>query len=81
MNLILGRRRLWVFDFDGTLSPIVPDRTAARLHPECRELLNELVRAPGRFVAVLSSREIEDLSRRVPLPGVFPGVTGSVPET
>jgi len=23
----------WVFDFDGTLSPLVPDRTAARLHP------------------------------------------------
>ena len=73
MTTRMGRRRLYVFDFDGTLSPIVPDRTAARLHPECRQLLNELVRTPGRFVAVLSSREIEDLSRRVPLPGVILG--------
>jgi trehalose 6-phosphate phosphatase len=69
----MGRRCLYVFDFDGTLSPLVSDRTAARLHPECRELLKELVRTPGRFVAVLSSREIEDLSRRVPLPGVILG--------
>jgi trehalose 6-phosphate phosphatase len=73
MNEIPRRRRLWVFDFDGTLAPIVSDRNAARLHPECRKLLEELVRTPGRHVAVLSSREIEDLSRRVPLPGVILG--------
>ena len=65
--------RIWVFDFDGTLSPIVSDRDAARLHPECRRLLKTLAQTPGQFVAVLSSREIEDLSRRVPLPGVILG--------
>ncbi|MDD5760923.1 MAG: trehalose-phosphatase [bacterium] len=69
----IGGRGLWVFDFDGTLSTIVPDRDAARLHPECRQLLKELVRTPDQFVAILSSREIEDLSQRVPLPGVFLG--------
>ncbi|MGA2226789.1 MAG: trehalose-phosphatase [Syntrophobacteraceae bacterium] len=73
MNDILGNRRLWVFDFDGTISPIVPERNSARLHPEWRKLLNELSRTPGRSVAVLSSREIEDLSRRVPLPSVILG--------
>jgi trehalose-phosphatase len=64
---------LYIFDFDGTLSSIVPDRNAACLHPACRQLLNALAQAPGRFVAVLSSREIEDLSRLVPLPGVILG--------
>jgi trehalose 6-phosphate phosphatase len=64
---------LWIFDFDGTLSPIVPDRNAARLHPECRRLLKALAQAPGQIVAVLSSRAIEDLSRRVPVSGVVLG--------
>ena len=64
---------LFIFDFDGTLSSIVPDRDAACLHPACRQLLKALVQIPDQFVAVLSSREIEDLSRRIPLPGVILG--------
>jgi len=68
-----GIRSLWVFDFDGTLSPIVDDRHAARIHPMCRELLKELARIPRHFVVVLSSREIEDLAGRVPLPRVILG--------
>ncbi|MCR4310146.1 MAG: hypothetical protein NUW14_09085 [Deltaproteobacteria bacterium] len=55
-------RSLRVFDFDGTLSPIVDDRHAARVHPMCRELLKGLARMPWHFVAVLSSREIEDVT-------------------
>ena len=66
-------RRLWVFDFDGTLSPIVPVRTEARMHPACRSLLLDLVRAPGNMVAILSSRSLEDLFSRVPVPRVFLG--------
>jgi trehalose 6-phosphate phosphatase len=67
------RRSLWVFDFDGTLSPIVADRHAARIHPMCREMLRGLARMPTHFVVVLSSREIEDLAKRVPLPRVILG--------
>jgi trehalose 6-phosphate phosphatase len=67
------RRSLWVFDFDGTLSPIVEDRHAARIHPMCRELLKGLARMPAHIVVVLSSREIEDLAKRVPLPRVILG--------
>jgi trehalose 6-phosphate phosphatase len=66
-------RYLWIFDFDGTLSPVVPDRDKAALHPMCRELLESLSRRDGHFVAVLSSREIEDLVRRIPLPRVILG--------
>jgi len=68
-----GSRSLWVFDFDGTLSPIVDDRHAARIHPMCRELLKGLARMPKHLVVVLSSREIEDLAKRVPLPRIILG--------
>jgi|GEM_PF-132317 len=66
-------RRVWVFDFDGTLSPIVPDRDAARLHPACGAMLRRLVRRTGEAVAVLSSRALEDLVPRVPVEGVVLG--------
>lgn len=68
-----GYRRLWTFDFDGTLSPIVPVRTEARMHPACRTLLRDLERAPRTLVAVLSSRSLEDLVPRVPVRGLFLG--------
>ena len=68
-----GYRRLFAFDFDGTLSPIVPVRTAAGMHPSCGSLLRDLVRAPRTLVAVLSSRSLEDLFSRVPLRGLFLG--------
>lgn len=68
-----GIGRLWIFDFDGTLSPIVPDRAAARLHPACRAALRDLARRPGELVAVLSSRTVEDLAPRVPVEGVILG--------
>ena len=60
-------RRLWVFDFDGTLSPIVPDRAAARLHPASLALLKDLSRDPRSRVAVLSTRTLEDLVPRIPV--------------
>jgi trehalose 6-phosphate phosphatase len=66
-------RRLWAFDFDGTLSPIVPIRTEARLHPSCRSLLRDLAGAPDTLVAILSSRSLDDLVTRVPVRGLFLG--------
>lgn len=68
-----GRRRLFAFDFDGTLSPIVAVRTEARLHPACRTLLRDLATAPGLLPAVLSSRSLDDLVSRIPVPGLFLG--------
>jgi len=73
VNYILGQRSLWVFDFDGTLSPIVPDRSEARLHRECERMLRFLVRSPWNRVAVLSSRTLDDVASRVAVPGVFVG--------
>ncbi len=65
--------RLWVFDFDGTLSPIVADRTAARLHPASRALLRDLAADRSNRVAVLSTRGLDDLALRIRVPGVVLG--------
>lgn len=67
-----SERWLWIFDFDGTLSPIVPDRSAAAMDPSCRRLLSDLLRARQQ-VAVLSSRSLDDLYPRVGIPGVYAG--------
>ena len=73
MNYMPGHRHLWVFDFDGTLSPIVPDRAEARLHRECERMLRFLARSPWNRVAVVSSRTLDDVVSRVPVPGVYIG--------
>jgi trehalose 6-phosphate phosphatase len=67
------KERLWIFDFDGTLSPLVPSRSAARLDPSCKDLLRHLVFVPDQRVAVLSSRQLDDLVGRIPVPGLFLG--------
>jgi len=71
MSCVPGRRCLWVFDFDGTLSSVVPHRNEARLHRECERMLRFLVRSPWNRVAVLSSRTLDDIVSRIPVPGVF----------
>ena len=73
MKCGIGIRRLWVFDFDGTLSPLVPDRTVARLHPASLDLLKDLAADPHDRVAVLSSRTLEDIVPRVPVPQAYLG--------
>ncbi len=72
MNVVPWKR-LWFFDFDGTLSPIVPERSEAMIHPACKKLLEELVVRANECVAVLSSRLLDDLIPRVGVPGVFMG--------
>lgn len=66
-------QKLWIFDFDGTLSTLVPDRNKAAIDSECKKLLRELVMVPLNRVAVLSSRSLEDLIPRVQTPEVFLG--------
>jgi trehalose 6-phosphate phosphatase len=66
----LGARRPAVFfDFDGTLSDIVDDPDAARLVAGAAEALQQLAaRCP---VAILSGRDLADVSARVGLPGIW----------
>jgi trehalose 6-phosphate phosphatase len=67
------KERVWIFDFDGTLAPLVPERDKAVLHGESLKLLNYLITAPGQKVAILSSRMLDDLIPRVPVEGIFLG--------
>jgi trehalose 6-phosphate phosphatase len=62
-----------MFDFDGTLSPLVDERTAARLDPACRDMLRRLAAVRGFHCAVISSRQLADIESRVDVPGIFLG--------
>jgi trehalose-phosphatase len=73
MQLINRTPTLWVYDFDGTLSPLVKERSDAAILLEAKEILIELARLPGQKVAVLSSRMLDDLIRRVDIPGLYLG--------
>ena len=69
----MKKEKLWMFDFDGTLAAIGHNYHAARLHPDCQEMLIMLIeKFPGR-VAVVSSRPLYDLISRIPVPGLFLG--------
>jgi len=73
MNNSTPWKKLWFFDFDGTLSPIVSERSKAMIHRDCKKLLEELVAKPFECVAVISSRLLDDLIPRVGVSGVFLG--------
>lgn len=60
--------RAWFFDFDGTLSPIVREPDLAALRPSLRSALRHL--AERHRVAFVSGRALDDLVRKVALPGV-----------
>ncbi|ETZ31813.1 trehalose-phosphatase [Mycobacterium intracellulare MIN_061107_1834] len=57
------------FDFDGTLSDIVDDPDAARPVAGATEALAKL--AAGCPVAVLSGRDLADVTNRVGVPGIW----------
>ncbi len=52
---------LVALDFDGTLSPHVVDPMSARMLPEARDAIDELVRLPHTRVALVSGRSLVDL--------------------
>ncbi len=63
-------RLLLCLDYDGTLSPIVRDPSAARLAGSTRDLLRYLAGTGGLTLAVISGRELKDVRKRVGLAGV-----------
>lgn len=62
-----------IFDFDGTLTPIVPTPAAARLAPRARAALARLSRHERAFVAVLSGRRVAEVRALVAVPGIVYG--------
>lgn len=66
---LAGRAPAVFFDFDGTLSDIVNDPNAARPVAGASEALQAL--AAQCPVAILSGRDLADVSKRVGLPGIW----------
>jgi trehalose 6-phosphate phosphatase len=66
---LTARRPAVFFDFDGTLSDIVDDPDAARPVAGAVEALQEL--AAQSPVAVLSGRDLADVTERLGLPGIW----------
>jgi trehalose 6-phosphate phosphatase len=70
LNPILGQKKIGIFcDFDGTLSPIVADPSAAEINPVARELLVTL-RDLVTVVGIISGRKADDLSQRIMVDGL-----------
>ncbi|MGF6885144.1 alpha,alpha-trehalase [Nocardia sp. GAS34] len=67
-RLAAGRPAV-LLDFDGTLSDIVPDPAAAVVHEGIAGALARL--AERCLVAVVSGRDLDDLRKRIDIPGLW----------
>ena len=56
-------------DFDGTLSPIAATPDQAIFSPQNKALLEKLSKTKKCKVAVVSGRSLEDLKKKINLPG------------
>ncbi|MCP5449153.1 MAG: trehalose-phosphatase [Gammaproteobacteria bacterium] len=72
-----GLRLVLVFDYDGTLTPLVAHPRLAILDPALREVLARLAATPRVAVGVVSGRGLDDLIGMIGLPGLsYGGSTG-----
>lgn len=65
-----GRSLALLFDYDGTLVPIVQHPRLAVLAPEMRDVLQTMANRNRVSVGVLSGRSIDDLKSMVDIPGL-----------
>jgi trehalose 6-phosphate phosphatase len=73
-----GEKLLLLFDYDGTVTPIVEYPWLAKLAPRTRELLSQLAALPSVHVGVLSGRRLEDVEQMVGIPGLlYSGLSGT----
>lgn len=72
-----GGRLVLVFDYDGTLTPLVAHPSLAQLDPALRDTLARLAITPRITVGVVSGRGLDDLIGMVDLAGLhYGGSTG-----
>jgi trehalose-phosphatase len=67
-----------LFDYDGTLVPIVEHPRLARLDRATRGLLIRLMSRPRVFLGIISGRSLDDLKKMVRLPRVYYAGTGGL---
>lgn len=75
---VRGRPLALLFDFDGTLTPLVAHPKLACLDAATRKLLHDLARLPRLAVGVLSGRTLDDVRSKVHLPGLYYGGTSGL---
>jgi len=74
---IADAARLFLFlDFDGTLAPIVPEPSSARMPEALKRILESLCARSDVVAAVITGRAVEDLVPRVGLPVIYAGNHG-----
>lgn len=62
-----------IFDFDGTLTPIVKIPKEANLPPKTRHLLQLLSSKEGCYAAIISGRNLKDLKSKIGLKNIIYG--------
>lgn len=65
--------KVLMLDFDGTLTPIVKLPQHAILSSQTKQLLQNLSKKPGLYLAIISGRELAVLKDRVALPNIIYG--------
>lgn len=70
-KLGVADRLLLLFDYDGTLTPIVQDPEDARLDGRMREWLGCVARLPRVTVGIVSGRALADVAKLVSLRNVY----------
>jgi len=66
-----GEKLVMLFDYDGTLTPIVEFPWLAKLEPRTRDMLAQFTVLPRVHVGVVSSRRLEEVEQMVAIPGLF----------
>jgi trehalose-phosphatase len=73
----VGRSLLLMTDYDGTLTPLVPNPADARLGKRVQQHLSALARSPQVRLAIVSGRDLGDVTARVGVAGaVYAGCHG-----
>lgn len=73
-----GRPLVLLFDFDGTLVPIVEHPKDVRVAPATRQALAELAEQENLFVGVVSSRALADVKEQIGLPDLYYAGSGGL---
>jgi trehalose-phosphatase len=73
-----GSRLALLFDYDGTLTPIVASPSLAVLNQRTRQALYHLASQPGVCVGIVSGRGLVDLRHLVALPNLYYAGTGGL---
>jgi trehalose 6-phosphate phosphatase len=68
---LVGTPLLLLLDIDGTITPIAPTPAEAVVSPHTRRAIDELTRAPGVHVAVVTGRSVLDARRLVAVEGAW----------